>query len=153
MAEYTRAAAVKNAIYEIGKLVLPAEVHVAFGHPGQAQIEDVFTPTDTTSEQVPGPMSASARQRKETIVQTVIVRSFRAGGPEQEQIASDRAYYLLGLVENHIRKNDPTLGGLVEWCFLTSTSAAGALDPQLLAQGRLIMLGAEFTAEARIRSV
>lgn len=127
------------------------EVLVSFGHPGQAMgnFDDLVAFTTISVDQEPATLGTN-RSRSETLTQTVQISCYRAGGPDREQVASDGAYELLGLLEHHVRVTDTTLGGLVLWCFLTSHTSTGETDPDLLASGRTIDIDATFTAKARV---
>lgn len=137
-------AAIKTAIND------PA-VLITYGHPGQELADDMVGVNKITSGQAPATMSTN-RTREETLTAEVIVSCYRGGGQEAEQVAGDRAYYLLGLIENHVRAVDTTLGGVVRECALTSHDSEGATDPALTAEGRVIEIAAVFTAKFRITS-
>lgn len=126
-------------------------VQVSYGHPGMSQINDIIAFTRTHVEQefaTYGPR----RQREETLELTVVVSVFRPGGPDQEEVASDRAYELLGVLEEYARATDTTIGGSVRDCALGPHDSDGESDPEVLAQGRLIEVKATFIAHARITS-
>lgn len=126
------------------------DVQIAFGHPGKTQADDIVAFGRLTSEQEPSAM-APTRPRTERLTLDVVFSVYRAGGPEMEQVASDRAYALLGQLEEHVRLTDTTLGGTVQFCFLTAHESTGSTDEQTLSRGRLIETTAVFTAQARIR--
>ena len=149
----TAAQAYKAALVDaMTALVAGAEVLVTFGHPGVDVVnwKDVVSFADTTSAQATATMSASNRSREETLTQKVWVSCERGGEQDQERVASDAAYALLGLLERHVRVTDTTLGGVVRDCFLTSHTSSGETDPAFLAHGRLIEIEAEFTAHVRV---
>lgn len=148
----TAAAGLKAALTDaMTDLVAAQEVLVTFGHPGASMgnWRDLVSFADVVSEQMPGPMGTN-RSRNETLRQTVWVSVFRPGEADQERVASDRAYELLGLLERYVRVTDTTLGGVALWCFLTSHTSTGQTDPAELASGRLIEIEAVFTAQVRI---
>lgn len=150
MAEYTRADAFKTALFDAGVALWEAEeVQVAFGHPGMTMLDDLVSFGEIFTEQRPGP-NGGRRIRDETLTQTVIFSCFRAGGPEMEPVASARAFELLGQLENHVRKTDTHLGGIVEWCFVKDLASDGSTDPEILSAGRLCTVVARFEAFARI---
>lgn len=126
-------------------------VLVSFGHPGMSDADDIIGVGKVVSDQKQATVSPN-RSREETIELTVCISIYRGGGIEQEQIASDRAYALLGLIEKYVRLTDTTVGGTVRDCFLTSHESDGSTDKDLLAQGRLIEVTAVFTARVRINS-
>jgi hypothetical protein len=127
-------------------------VLVCYGHPGKFQPDDIVSWGRVTATITQGPLSASNRARDITLVASVKVSIKRGGGPEMEQVAADRAYYLLNAIEEYVRATDTTLGGLVWWCFCTGHDADGATAPENLAEGRIIEIDAEFTAQGRITS-
>lgn len=141
----------KALLAAMRSLVDDGEVLVTFGHPGQdfQNWDDVVSFADTDVSQDVATMGTN-RSREETLTQTVWVSCFRAGGVDQEVVASDRAYELLGLLEHHVRVTDTTLGGVVRECFLTAHRAEGATSPALLARGRTIEVEATFTAKVRV---
>lgn len=133
-------------------------VLVCYGHPGTVQPPDIVSVGQITAQQDMATLSNAKRTRDLVLTAEVVVSVFRAGGPEQEQVAGDRAYALLDLVEEYLRTTDTQLatsnGGtpLVWWCFCTSHDSDGSTDPEVLANGRLIEIRATFTARARITS-
>lgn len=152
MPEFTRAPAYKTALLAAAHTlwdVAEPDVQIARGHPGKTQRDDVVAFGKVTSRQDPGPIGPR-RSRDEVLTIVVVFSIFRRGGPDQEQVAEDRAYKLLGDLENYVRKTDTTLGGTVRHCFLTDIESDGATDPQILAKGRLIEVSAVFEAPVRI---
>ncbi|MDM4761886.1 hypothetical protein QT381_02565 [Galbitalea sp. SE-J8] len=141
----------KRAFVE-GATVLFADepVKVAFGHPGIEQPDEIVAFTKVASEQEPATLSTN-RSRDETLTQTVVISVWREGGADQEQAASDRAYELLGALEEWARMTRTNVGGVL-WCALTSHTSDGETSPQVLAAGRLVEVEATFTARARITS-
>jgi hypothetical protein len=132
-------------------LVAGQDVLVTFGHPGVdvANWRDIVSFADTVSQQSVATMGTN-RSREETLTQKVWVSCERPGDQDQERVASDAAYALLGLLEHYVRQTDTTLGGVVRQCFLTSHTATGETDPKFLNYGRLIEIEAEFTAQVRV---
>jgi hypothetical protein len=124
---------------------------VCYGHPGTQLPDDIVSVGRVTSAQEPEALGTN-RSRWNVLTAEVTVSVFRAGGPEQEQIAGDRAYQLLVAIEERLRVTDTSLGGLVLWCFCTGHESNGSTDPDLLAKGRVIDVIATFTARARITS-
>ncbi|HUX70577.1 MAG TPA: hypothetical protein VMV41_08725 [Cellulomonadaceae bacterium] len=148
----TAAQAYKAALVDaMTALVADQEVLVTFGHPGRevANWHDIVSFADTSSAQQVATMGTN-RSREETLTQKVWISCERAGDQDQERVASDAAYALLGLLEHHVRVTDTTLGGVVRQCFLTSHTATGETDPKFLDYGRLIEIEAEFTALVRV---
>ena len=153
MTTFTAAAAFKNAAHAAALTLWPSgsPVQVAFGHPGSVQGTEIVAFMEISSEQEPATLGPR-RQRREVLQLTVVFSVFRGGGGEQEKIASDRAYELLGALEQQFRVTDTTVGGTVLFCFLTSHQSEGASDEQTISAGRQIWIDAVFTAEARITS-
>lgn len=123
-------------------------VLVSLGAPANLEPEDLVAFTRTTSEQNPATMGN--RGREELLTQEVVISCFVAGGDEAEKAAHDRAYYLLGIIENYCRKVDTTLGGTVRHCFLTGHECDGQTPSDYLDRGRVIEIIARFAAAARI---
>jgi hypothetical protein len=152
MAEYTRGGAIRRGFHDLATQLWPegSGVQISLGNPGPSQLDDIVSIDDTTVEADVATLGPS-RPRDETIRQIVVVSVFRAGGPEQETVVTDRAYELLGAIENHLRKTDPSLGGVAMWCFLTRVEFTST-DAQTVGGGRLAGIYAEFTARTRIRT-
>ena len=147
------AAAFKDAmVVAATTAVNDSTVLVCYGHPGTEQPDDIVSFGRVTSTQEPGPMSSTNRSRTNTLTVDLTISIYRAGGPEQEKAAGDRAYALLSAIEEYVRVTDTTVGGNVLWCFLTSHSSDGATDPALIAKGRCIEIAATFTAYTRIHT-
>jgi hypothetical protein len=127
------------------------DVQITFGHPGVQLNDDIVAFGKVTSDQEVAALGPT-RPREETLTLEVLFSIYRVGGPEQEQICSDRGYELLGQLENYVRAIDTTVGGTVRDCFLTGHESDGASDPLVIAKGRAIEILATFTAHARIRS-
>lgn len=123
---------------------------VAFGHPGadEANFNDWVCLADLESDQA---WATSDRGRDETLRLTVWLSSYRNGGFEAEQVASQRAYAMLRDLDYYVRRTDTTVGGTVMECALVKHTSSGATDPELLEHGRLIEIEAEFEATIRIR--
>lgn len=124
-------------------------VLVSFGHPGNAKPDDIVGFMDVRSQQDPANLGTN-RSREEVIELDVLFSIYRGGGAEQEVVCTDRAYYLLGQLENFVRVTDTTVGGTVRHCFLISHTSDGSTDPDVLAAGRFIEVTATFQAYARI---
>ncbi|HEY0249705.1 MAG TPA: hypothetical protein VGC45_15750 [Gryllotalpicola sp.] len=128
------------------------DVLISDGHPGRIDADDAVALMGVSQEEVPGPISATRRVREETLTVTVVISCYRVGGQDQQRIVDARALKLLGDLSNHLRKTDPTLGGLCVWCFRTSFDLEKSADPAVLTDGRLTEINAKFTAVARIRT-
>jgi len=110
---------------------------------------DAISLADVKSVQSPGPISTN-RSRNEDLTLTVWISSWRLGGPEAEQTASDAAYALLEAIEHQVRFTDTNVSNTVMWCFLTAHDSAGVTPDELLDRGRTIEIEATFTARVRI---
>jgi hypothetical protein len=128
------------------------DVLVCRGHPGIQLPNDVWSWNRVVETETPGPLTASLRKRDVTFQAYATVSVYRPGGPDQEQVAEERCYDLADAMSEYLRVTDPTLGGLVFWCFRTAYDSEGSTDPVLLAKGRCIEATVEFTALARITS-
>lgn len=150
--ESTAAPTLRNNLITLCETLWASEpVHVSNGHPGPVQIDDIVAIMGVTAEQEPATYGTS-RGREETLTVTVMFSIYRAGGADMEKVAADRAYELLGELEEYVRVTDTTVGGAVRECFLTSHRSDGSTDPQVIASGRLYEIEAVFTAKARVRS-
>ena len=148
----TAAPAFKKAMHQAAVTlwrISDPNVLVSFGHPGIAKPDDIVGFMDIRSNQEPATLGTN-RSREETLELDVLFSIYRGGGAEQEVVCSDRAYYLLGQLENFVRTTDTTVGGTVRHCFLASHTSDGATDPQVLSAGRFIEVTATFQAQARI---
>lgn len=123
-------------------------VLVSFGAPASLEPEDVIGIMAISSEQ--NVATLGNRSREEMLTLEVLVSCFRGGGGDMEQIASDRAYLLLGMIEQYARLTDTTFGGTVRQCFLTGHESLGHTLPEFLERGRVIEITARFQAFARI---
>lgn len=139
----------KAALYAACQSLYPAPVQVAYGHPGLTQEDDIVSVGRTTSNLDVATYSPN-RSREETITCEVVFSCYRGGGPEMEQVVEERAYQLLGLLEDYVRTTDITVGGAVRWCMLSNVECDGATDPDILQAGRCIDLTATFTAHVRL---
>lgn len=153
MSDVTQAHEFKTAFYEAVRDLMKNDpdtphVLVAFGAPESLEPEDLVGILDITSEQ--NPATIGNRAREEMLTLTVQISCFRGGSGDQEKVAADRAYFLLGMIERYARLTDTTFNGTVRHCFLTSHESIGQTDPELLAQGRVIEITARFQAYARI---
>lgn len=124
------------------------DVLVTYGAPGTFDPEDLVSFLDVTSEQDPSTMGN--RGRREVLTLDVAISCWRGGGAEMELVCARRAYKLLRMIEFYCRRTDTTVGGTVQWCFLTSHESSGQTDPQFLETGRVIEITAKFTAQSRI---
>lgn len=127
------------------------EVQVSLGYPWPQTAADIVAVgacRATLAAATLGPQ----RSRDETSTVEVLISVFRPGGQEQEQVASDRAYALLDMIEHHLRTVDPTLGGLVRQCVVTSHDMDSAPFDDGTVQGRTVELLVTVTATYRVRN-
>jgi hypothetical protein len=125
------------------------DVLVTFGTPANLEVDDIVSILAVRSTQEVAAMGAR-RSRNELLEIEVSISCFRGGGQEMERVSSDRAFELLRMVENYCRATDTTLGGLVNYCFLTSYDCDGTTPPAYLDRGRVTEILARFGASARI---
>lgn len=124
-------------------------VSVTFGAPFDLNPEDLVGIMGIESDQEVATMGN--RGREETLRLVVEISCFRGGtGDGLERSVSDRAYYLLGLIERWCRVTDTTVGGTVRQCFLIGHQSSGRTGPEYLDKGRVIEITATFQAHARI---
>lgn len=146
----TAALAVSNALRSAAVTVFAdPSVVVCVGTPGGQFADDVVSFQDIGSTQDPATLSPQ-RSRNENLTVKVVFSIYRKGNGASDAAVQARAYTLLGLLETFCRKTDPTLGGLCNWCFLSSTSGVPETDPMIVAEGRLFELSATFSAFVRI---
>lgn len=125
------------------------KVWVGVGTPGGAFPNDVVSFQQITTVQDPATQGPQ-RTRNEHLTIKVVFSVYRKGSHVQDAQVQTRAYALLALLETYCRKTDPTLGGVCNWCFLTSTDGDPETDPMIVAEGRLYELTAIFSAFVRI---
>lgn len=128
----------------------PAKVLVSFGlSTARQDLTEIVAFLETRVRQQPGPLSATNRSRDEDIDVQVVI-SVSRGGTTDDLEVSRIAYGHLRTLEQHVRRTDPTLGGLAHWCFLTEHESYGYTQADQLSQGRLCEIEATFTARVRI---
>lgn len=147
----TAAFAFKSAFYDAIKEIMAGDpdtqyVSVTFGTPSTLDPDDVVSFMGVTSEQN---VATIGNRGRDEILTLEVQISCMTGG-DDEQGVQDRAYQLLGIIEEYARKKDPTIGGTVMWCFLSGHESAGFTDPADIAKGRAADILARFTAQARI---
>lgn len=147
----TAAHRVKVRQYEAAKQLYDLDVvHVSFGYPGGGRDKQDFVAfMEVRTEQLDATMTPQ-RTKDEDVIVTVIFSCARAGEDEDDLAPSVAAYDLLRTLERHLRMVDTTLGGACRWTRLDNTQSGGATDKQLLQQGRLIQIEAEFRSRVRI---
>ncbi len=130
--------------------IADATVQVTLGVPWPQTAQDLIG-VGRVESQFESATMGPQRSRDETITVEVLISVFRPGGQEQEQITSERAYELLGAIERHLRVVDPTVGGLVRSCLLSSHQMDSNPFDDGTAMGRVVEVLATFTAQARVR--
>jgi hypothetical protein len=124
------------------------EVMIVPGYPWPQDAQDIVSVGQVvTADQEPA--SYGQRTRKENLTCDVTVSVFRPGGSEVQAAVTARAYVLLGRIERYTRVTDTTLGGAVEFCFMTSHELRTSSVPDT-SSGRVTEITATFTAYARV---
>ena len=129
-------------------------VTVSYGHPGTFQAND--TVWIGKGKSVADLATMSPRRRREEVLElTGTIRSFAGGGPEVQQTVSERAWALLSQLDTYlddsgvIGSTKLTLGNTVRWALIGSHELVEAVDPDVLAKGRVSTV--TFTVAARTR--
>lgn len=146
--------AARHALYNAIKTALEDEQEVdivfSFRHP--FVYDDWFMLTELSTD-MPEKIISPRRQQDEEITFHASVGSFRPGHDEATDVeVFDRAFELLAKVQDHIRKNDPTLNGTVLWCVPSGVASDAATAEQDSVEGRLVEIDATFTCAHRIRT-
>lgn len=146
------APALKAALVTAARTLYAGAVQVVYGQPSFAELEadDVLMVLDVETAQERGPMS-STRSREEVLEVTIVAHSYRGGGGEVQQTATERAFAMLDALATYLRETDPTIGG-------TARSNAGIIRTNLvefseeeeLAIGRTSEVTAVIEAKARL---
>lgn len=155
---FTAIASLKAAMYSAAQTAFAAELSapeptlgVLYGLPSSENgPSDVVGIVAVRTTQEPATFGTN-RSREEELEVDVYVGVYRGGrGSELEQAAQERAVDLLGVLEQYIRKDAPTLGGVVRECFLTKVELDGRTPAEVEYLGVLAELEATFTAKVRI---
>jgi hypothetical protein len=143
----------KLALFNAATTALSGEnVDVSFGFRWPFISRDWFSVVDTDGE-VDVANVGPRQSANERITLSVSVGSWQPGGDSAAEIAAaTRAFYILGKVAAHIRKNDITLGGTVQWCLPGRSSSAGETTDDDSGAGRVTEISADFVALHRIRN-
>lgn len=154
MTDTTAALHFRKAFFEIVRDLFEddpdtKEVSVFFGYPDTLEPDDVVAVEGVSGEQITAAIGPR-RPREETLTLTVQISCFRAGGGYQEIVTAERAYDLLGRIEQYVRLTDPTVKGTVRQCFLLDHDSDGTTDEATLVNGRATDITARFQAQARI---
>ena len=148
---FTAAPALRRAMYTTAQtLFADQDVLVVLGPPAGGDIPDDIVQVQQVETDQETAAMGSSRSREEVLTITVLVSCATGGGPEVDDELTERAYGLLGALEQFCRVTDTTLGGVVRECFLTSARSEGA-GPDDVADGRFIDITATFTARNRVR--
>lgn len=146
----TAAGALRSALPGVIEAAInDSEVQVTLGTPFPQESADLIG-VGRVESQLEFATMGPQRSRDEALTVEVLISVFRPGGQEQEQIASDRAYALLGAIERHLRMVDPTVGGLVRRCLLASHQMDSDPFDDGTGMGRVVEVLATFAAQARI---
>lgn len=131
------------------------DVLVCYGEPGKYQPNDIIAVTDVESTHTIATF-ATTRPRDEVLTATVVVSCFRGGDDPTgatQQVVTERAYALLGLVENYIQ-GTPNVGSTAIRPYQGETTAVLAEGFSVAADGvnvgRVAELTATFQFQARI---
>lgn len=151
ISETTAQAEARHALSEAARVAL-ADLAVDVGRGFRWPIvnPDWFFATETDSD-IDAATIGPRRTQDEKITLTVSLGAWRPGGDQEaEDAAFNAAFAILGRVQEHIRKNDPTLGGTVLWCLPGSSTSAGATTEGDSGEGRLTEIVATFVCQHRI---
>lgn len=140
---------IKAALVAELQALYAAPVVVSYGHPGADVEDDMVAVMDIRSTQEVATLSPM-RKREETLDVDVVISCFRGGGPEAQQVATERAYALLALLESWVQGDGYTIGGTVRLGLLSRYDLAEATDPDILALGRVAEITATLTCSVRI---
>lgn len=151
ISETTAQAPARAALVEAIKVALAGEdVDIGRGFRWPIVSRDWVFATETDSD-IDTATVGPRRTLDERITLSVSIGAWRPGGDqESEDRAFDRAFDLLGRIQNHVRKNDITLGGTVLWCLPGSSTSAGATTDHESNAGRLTEIAATFVCLHRI---
>jgi hypothetical protein len=85
--------------------------YASYGDPGFYQVNEIVV-AGNQKVQITRPTSANTRPREEQVDTDVIFSVFAPGGPDQQQVATERAYALLGTFADYFKtKPNETLSG------------------------------------------
>ena len=122
----------------------PATVQVCYGKPGvEPWADDAVALLDVDATQVAAPMGTRARE--ETFTLTVLCSSYRGGGDEAQQTATEAAYGLLATLEGLLR-TDPMVTGTAR----KAEVVGHLLAEDVYAQGRVAKVAAAIAVQARL---
>lgn len=151
ISETTAQATARAALIEAAKVALAGEpVDIGRGFRWPIVNNDWVFATETDSDIDPATIGPR-RTLDEKITLTISIGAWRPGGDQEaEDTAFDRAFDLLGRIQQQVRKNDITLGDTVLWCIPGSSTSAGATTEGESGEGRLTEIVATFVCQHRI---
>jgi hypothetical protein len=149
--ETTAQATARAALIEDVKLALVGEaVDIGRGFRWPIVNNDWVFATETQSDVNPENLGPR-RMLEEKITLHLSIGAWRPGGDQAaEDAAFNRAFDLLGRIQQYIRVTDPTLGGVVLWCLPGSSDSLGATTEGDSGDGRLTEIAATFVCSHRI---
>lgn len=144
----SKAPLVKKALYVACQSLYPLPIKVSYGHPGQNQPDDIVAVMRVTQANDLSTMGNS-RHRDEVLDVTVTVSCW--SGTDDQSIVTERAYSLLGLLEDYLQNTDPNLGGLcIKAARVVSHELVETEDDEDLSMGRLAEIAAVVRCTCRI---
>lgn len=147
--------AFKQALFErIETLMAEGEdtkdVLVCPGAPGTFLPDEIIAVTQMEA-QFDFATLGTNRSREVTMTVDVVFSCLFQGDGSMELPAQTRAMDLISRIEESVRLNDSTLGGVVRHCLLTSVQTDGVTPEEYLQAGRGVDVTATFTARHRVR--
>lgn len=139
--------AVKAALYSVCQSLYPeTTVDVAYGEPGAINGSDIVLVRDARVS-----VSRPVVQRFEhEVAIDVVFDSFRFGGPEQQQIATEAANALMQRLADYLDGSNRLLGGACRHSYLSDYQVEEGDDPDAQIKGRRCVLTATVTAYVRL---
>jgi hypothetical protein len=156
----TRALAAKTALHEAGKAAFAAAdetaVDVSFGFRWPIVNNDYvsFLGGEVTNRPMSGMglRGPGFSQQDETITLDVELGAWRPGHlDDDDKAVQERVFHLYDVLVDHLLTNDPTLGGTVVSILPGTLKWDGTTTEDESGWGRIAVIAASFTAEARIR--
>lgn len=143
----------KMALFEAARTALAADakVDVFSGTPFPQVNPDYFAAFGGRSEMNPRDVGPRRQLDEEITLDVEIVGFSPLTGNEGETAAQTRAFGIYTAVVNHVRINDVTLGGLVNWCLPNDLQWDGATLEGESGSGSVCVIQATFLAMHRIR--
>ncbi len=131
------------------------DVLVCYGEPGKYLPADAIAVGNCRSSHVIATISP-LRSREETLEQEVVVQCYRGGDDATgatQQLATERAWALTGLIVDYVQVTDPTVGGTVRGLTGEIThdlEEEFSLSADGMNSGRTAVIRTTFTFFARI---